>query len=438
MTTKAAPKPVAAQPTTPAAVSTAGAASPVPASSANCHCPYKQANLLQQALSPNKMRVGFLLGAGCPVSIRVDLPGGGTAPLIPDIANLTTQIRTEIQADDKHKGTFAGVIARLGDAGKANPNIEEILTHIRALVDVIGNGVIDTLSKTTLTALDDEICRITTEIVGAPLPPDGTPYHQLAAWIGGIERAHPVEIFTPNYDLLSEQALEQCRVPYFDGFVGSHSTFFDVASIEQDILPPRWSRIWKLHGSINWWRTADGNVERRGIGATNSAAGRQMIYPSHLKYDQSRRLPYLAMLDRLKSFLARGQAVLITCGYSFADQHLNEVILQGLSGNPKAVCFGLLHGDRSAYSEALSRARKHPNLSLLAADGAVLNTIERDWRVGAKEEHPWHGIAAQVGEMKGRTTAPADRCKFLLGDFKSMGLFLAQHLSSNEDGGETN
>jgi hypothetical protein len=143
------------------------------------------------------------------------------------------------------------------------------------------------------------------------------------------------------------------------------------------------------------------------------------------------------MLDRLKSFLARGQAVLITCGYSFADQHLNEVILQGLSGNPKAICFGMLHGDRLAYPEAMSRARKHPNLSLLAADGAVLNTIERDWRVGAKEEHPWHGIAAQVGEMKNRTTAPADRCKFLLGDFKSMGLFLAQHLSSSEDSVET-
>lgn len=436
MTKQSAPEKTAAPPTADT-VSVASAASPTSANAASFHCPYKQANLLQQALSPNKMRVGFLLGAGCPVSIRVTVAGGETTPLIPDIANLTTQIRAKIQAGDKHKDAFAGVIKRLGEAGKANPNIEEILTHIRALVDVIGNGAIDGLSKAMLTALDDEICRITTEIVGAKLPPDGTPYHQLAAWIGGIERAHPVEIFTPNYDLLAEQALEQCRVPYFDGFVGSHSTFFDVASIEQDVLPPRWSRIWKLHGSINWWRTADGNVERRGAASTDGTAGRQMIYPSHLKYDQSRRLPYLAMLDRLKSFLARGQAVLITCGYSFADQHLNEVILQGLSGNPKAICFGMLHGDRSAYPEAISRARRHPNLSLLAADGAVLNTIERDWRVGAKEEHPWHGIAAQVGEMKNRTAAPADRCKFLLGDFKSMGLFLAQHLSSSEDGVET-
>lgn len=417
----------------PAATSTPAATLPAPVADAPFHCPYKQANLLQQALSPNKMRVGFLLGAGCPVSIRVPRPGGGTDPLIPDIANLTALVRSKVEVDSTHKDTFATVSKRLNEAGSASPNVEEILTHIRALADVVGNSAIDGLSKKNLVELDERICQITTEIVGATLPPDGTPYHHLAAWIGGIQRAHPVEVFTPNYDLLTEQALETCRVPYFDGFVGSNNTFFDVASIEQDKLPPRWSRLWKLHGSINWWRTPGGDVQRRGRLPAGADSGRQMIYPSHLKYDQSRRLPYLAMLDRLKAFLANGQAVLIACGYSFSDQHLNEVILQGLAGNPTAVCFGMLFGDRIGYPEALSRARKHPNLSLLAADGAVLNTIERDWRTGIKDDHPWHNIAIKDGDLGTRTKAPADRCKFLLGDFQSLGLFLAHHLSASDD-----
>lgn len=30
------------------------------------HCPYRQSTLLQQALAPDKMRIAFLLGAGCP------------------------------------------------------------------------------------------------------------------------------------------------------------------------------------------------------------------------------------------------------------------------------------------------------------------------------------------------------------------------------------
>jgi len=142
------------------------------------------------------------------------------------------------------------------------------------------------------------------------------------------------------------------------------------------------------------------------------------------------------MLDRLKAFLARGQAVLITCGYSFSDQHLNEVILQGLAGNPTAICFGLLHGDRSKYPEAVSRARKQSNLSLLAVDGAVLNTIERDWRSDKRDEHQLHGLAVQTGNLGDRTISPDERCKFLLGDFKSFGLFLAQHLAHSEDSGE--
>jgi len=397
------------------------------------YCPYRQASLLQQALTPDKMRVAFFLGAGCPVAIRLPSGDDKTVPLIPDIAGLTTQVRMKIEANDKYKAAFTIIQKRLSDSGIAEPNIEQILTHVRALIDVIGKGGIDGLSKGALNDVDEEICRLTTEVVGARLPGDDTPYHHVATWIGGIQRAHSVELFTPNYDLLMEQALEQRRVPYFDGFVGSDSTFFDVASMEQDNLPSRWSRLWKVHGSINWWRTAVGNVERRN---GKVSGDRQMIYPSHLKYDQSRRLPYLAMLDRLKAFLTRGQAVLITCGYSFSDQHLNEVILQGLAGNPTAICFGLLHGDRSNYPEAVSRARKQSNLSLLAVDGAVLNTIERDWRSDKRDDHLLHGLAVQTGKFGDRTTCPDERCKFLLGDFKAFGLFLAHHLAQSEDSGE--
>ena len=44
------------------------------------HCPYRQAMLLQKSLASDKMRVAFLLGAGCPVSIRVS-DGQNSKPL---------------------------------------------------------------------------------------------------------------------------------------------------------------------------------------------------------------------------------------------------------------------------------------------------------------------------------------------------------------------
>jgi SIR2-like domain len=392
------------------------------------YCPYRQAVLIQQALAPDKMRIAFFVGAGCPVSIRVT-DESGAKPLIPDVMGLTKVVRQVLEQSADHKQCFATVLSRLAKSGTKNPNIEEVLSYIRALVDVVGGGEIEGLSLDGLNALDKRICDVTTDVVRVGLPGNDSAYQHLAAWIGGVLRSYPAEVFTSNYDLLMEQALEDRKVPYFDGFVGSYRTFFDLASIEQDKLPARWARLWKVHGSINWWRTATGDVERRQEGASGD---RQMIYPSHLKYDQSRRLPYLAMLDRLKSFLGVGQSVLITCGYSFGDQHLNEAIIQGLSGNPNAMCFGLAFGDLATVPEGVLRAKKQTNLSLLAADGAVLGSVERPWACIEKLEHPLHGLAARAGDIGDRSSAPADRLKFLLGDFRSFGELLARQLAQRE------
>ncbi len=131
---------------------------------------------------------------------------------------------------------------------------------------------------------------------------------------------------------------EQNRVPYFDGFVGTRDTFFDLQAIEQDRLPNRWARLWKMHGSINWSEDENGKIHHR-----SSPGSKQLIYPSHLKYDESRRMPYLAILDRLRTFLGQPAAILIVSGYSFGDEHLNEVILQGLQGNSTASAFVLMY-----------------------------------------------------------------------------------------------
>lgn len=393
------------------------------------HCPYRQSTLLQQALAPDKMRIAFLLGAGCPVSIRIP-EGESSKPLIPDIRGLTNVVNERMSKSEQYNDSYATLLKRFNDGVPTNPTIEDILSHIRALHDVVRDGNIDGLTKSTLAALDTEICNITTEVVGVELPELSTPYHQLATWIGGIHRAHPIEVFTPNYDLLVEQALEFHKIPFFDGFVGSKQAFFDLTSMESESLPSRWARVWKVHGSVNWWRTQKDEVVRR---ENRSEGDRQMIYPSHLKYDQSRRMPYLAMLDRLRDFLARGQAVLVTSGYSFADQHLNEVILHGLRSNPTAICFGLLFGERSSYADALDKARMHPNLSLLAADGAVLGTVERDWRADEQTSHALHGISVTKKTAADKTEAASNNCEFMLGDFKNFGNFLAQQLSRASD-----
>src|SRR5258706_11612476 len=135
------------------------------------HCPYRQATLLQQALAPDKMRVAFFLGAGCPVAIRIP-NGTETSPLIPDIAGLTKQVSIKIAASEKFKTGFAAILKRLTESGVTSPNVEQILTHVRSLAEVVCNSSIDGLSKEMLNEIDGEICKLTTEVVKAKLPGD--------------------------------------------------------------------------------------------------------------------------------------------------------------------------------------------------------------------------------------------------------------------------
>ncbi len=143
--------PPAAQPT--AALHTAN-------SPTEAHCPYRQASLLQQALEPDKMRVGLFLGAGCPVAIRVP-DDAWTKPLIPDVAGLTAQVRGLLESSVVHKTTLGAVIKRLTEGGGPEPNIEAILSRVRGLRDVIRGGTLDGLSEKTLGELEAEIYELT-------------------------------------------------------------------------------------------------------------------------------------------------------------------------------------------------------------------------------------------------------------------------------------
>ncbi|MGE4284758.1 MAG: SIR2 family protein [Clostridia bacterium] len=348
---------------------------------------------LQQALTSNKNKVSFLLGAGCPLSIRVT-EDGNNKPLIPDIKELTSIVLANI-SDDKSKQ----LVTEIPHKTNTSPTIEDILSKIRLMIEIAGTGQINGLTKNELQIFEKNICDQITNAVNKELPSNQTPYHDLATWINGISRLNAVEIFTPNYDLLMESALESKFIPYFDGFVGSKRAFFDLHSMENENLPARWVRLWKLHGSINWGMDKNGNIFRGNIDTILSAEDKQMIYPSHLKYSQSRRMPYLAMLDRLTNFLTKGQTVLITSGYSFVDQHLNEAIVQKLSANPNALCFGMLYEDIEQYPEAISCANMVSNLCLFAKDSGYFAGEKLKWGIENTIENKYEYLVSSDNDI---------------------------------------
>lgn len=111
--------------------------------------------------------------------------------------------------------------------------------------------------------------------------------------------------------------------------------------------------------------------------------------------------------------------------YLLAVIHLNEVILHGLRSNPTAVCFALLYGSKNNYPEAVKKAKLHPNLSLLAGDGAVLGGVESNWHDEEQTGHRLNSISVRKEENK--------PIEFLLGDFIRFGHFLDIQLGRQFD-----
>lgn len=233
--------------------------------------------------------------------------------------------------------------------------------------------------------LGKHICKGIGTLVGAKLPKQRCAYHELISWISGTQRPHPIEIFTTNYDLLFEEAFESARAPYYDGFSGGYEPFFDPATVSGDELPSRWSRLWKIHGSLGWTASENGIIRNGDREAT------QLVYPDHLKYDLTQKQPYSSLFERLKNFLLTPDTLLLVIGFSFRDAHICAVLDEALAMNSNSSVFAFQYNDLEHEEPAIKLARARPNLSVYASDGAVINGVDAKWKIAPPPKN-WEDI----------------------------------------------
>ena len=149
-------------------------------------------------------------------------------------------------------------------------------------------------------------------------------------------------------------------------------------------------------------------------------------------------MPYLAMIDRLRAFFKQPTATLVLCGYSFRDEHLNEVILQGLQGTQTAIAFALLYLGIGSYPQAAKLARQRSNLSLLAKDGAVISSRDAQWPEKDAESISTDTIKWVNWIPVDSTKADGKRkAEFQLGDFAAFGQFVHELVGSSHQVLET-
>ena len=153
------------------------------------------------------------------------------------------------------------------------------------------------------------------------------------------------KIFTLNYDLLIERALDNLGVLYFDGFLGSINRTLRTESYHYDLYYPgettegrvtrvdRVLHLYKLHGSINWRRRSTNALDviiNHG-NPDEEEYGDVMIYPSPLKATEMNGYPYSEMFRHFSAQIHQPQSALLVIGYRFQDSHVNRLIYQALS-----------------------------------------------------------------------------------------------------------
>jgi hypothetical protein len=200
----------------------------------------------------------------------------------------------------------------------------------------------------------------------------------LASRRGDLPR---IKLFTTNYDLAIEKALDVLGVDYVDGFIGTvnRTLRLDVysreiyvsAAVTGERRPRRLADflyLYKIHGSINWRTRTQNGVSERVVQVANymgtPASDLALIYPTPQKEVDTLGYPYSDLLRAFGSVISEPDTVLVAIGYGYADDHINRIIAQALASNATLAVvnvdpYGLIekYGDEYRLSSKTPAAR---------------------------------------------------------------------------------
>ncbi len=281
----------------------------------------------------------FLIGAGCSKCAGLPLMGELTTKVleIGVLSDDTTEILKGIQD---------------GFTGASGPDIEDYLSEIIDLLAIAerraGRGASDDqitikskqYSRQQLRESAEEIKRTISAIIERNDEKIDVAVHRKFVKAvhrpirpGKTDNLDRVDYLCLNYDTLLEDTLALERVSFSDGLEGGVTGWWNPADFERDGLS---SRIFKLHGSINWCEFDGDPLPRRvasNVKVQSEGNNRILIWPASTKYRETQRDPYAQLAEHGRKALMAvpgSQKILISCGYRFGDSHINLEIDRAL------------------------------------------------------------------------------------------------------------
>lgn len=291
----------------------------------------------------NMKNVHFLFGSGT------------SCPAIPNMGGLFQKVNETIDKNADFKGIFNSI------ASKSKNNLEEILGVLYSKREYL-KGSIDDLDKNEeynqcdklITSIEKAIFselnifskdKVEKKEIEQVLETYKKFYQKIALRNKDLSR---INIFTTNNDLFNETALDSLNIHYINGFNGGLNKYFNPAmfnytySKRMDTSIDRFEPVenmvylYKIHGSINWTEESSNNTYfdvKEEYSPTYDEKKSVLIYPTPMKQNKSLGSPYSDLFREFQHKLLEPNSVLFVIGYSFSDEHVNDIIYRALATN---------------------------------------------------------------------------------------------------------
>ena len=222
----------------------------------------------------------------------------------------------------------------------------KIMTDSRTFMGWVIQGSVPLVSSTkisSLTALqnehvrplNDRIKRQVYQFYGTPPAPE-----KLPMWIVLLQGLSQIdsclEIFTTNYDIVLEEAIEHAQVHVNDGLdrKGRKTRLdLDFWKPPKEDLGKR-GLLTKLHGSVDWQRE-NGAIIVGSSRFTDRHENHCLLYPGYKGVPDTE--PFISFHDHLRNVVRREYGPLtaaVFVGFAFRDEYINTILAELPSETP--------------------------------------------------------------------------------------------------------